>query len=93
MELRDTYHGFGESMGRAFELAVTPALFGLAGYALDRWLGIVPVLTIVLVLLAVIGLSIRMWCGYEERMKQHEAAGAWAHQSRSRGASRQPEKM
>lgn len=78
MELRDTYHGFGESMSRAFELAVTPALFGVVGYALDRWLGILPVLTITLALLAIVGLSLRMWCGYEVRMKQHDAEGPWA---------------
>ena len=78
MELRDTYNGFGESMSRAFELAVTPAVFGVAGYALDRWLGILPTLTIVFFLLAVVGLFVRMYCGYEQRMREHEAAGPWA---------------
>ncbi|MDQ4131968.1 MAG: AtpZ/AtpI family protein [Actinomycetota bacterium] len=78
MQLRDTYFGFGEGFARAFELAVTPALFGLAGYGLDRWLGIVPVLTIVFSLWAVIGLSIRIWYGYVARMEKHEASGPWA---------------
>ena len=58
MELRDTYNGFGESLSRAFELAVTPAVFGVAGYALDRWLGILPVLTIIFFVLAVTTLPV-----------------------------------
>lgn len=88
MELRDTYNGFGESMSRAFELAVTPAVFGVAGYALDRWLGILPVLTIVFFVLAVIGLSVRMWCGYEQRMQEHDKAGPWSHSARAAPAQR-----
>jgi hypothetical protein len=78
LELRDTYRGFGDGFSRAFELAVTPALFGLAGYGLDRWLGIVPVFTLVFSLWAVTALFIRTWYDYVERMKAHEATGPWA---------------
>ena len=78
MELRDTYQGFSESLGRAFELALTPAIFGLAGYGLDRWLGIFPLLTTLFALLAIVGLVTRMYYSYTARMKELEAAGPWA---------------
>jgi hypothetical protein len=75
---RDTYNGFGETLARGFELAVTPAIFGAIGFGLDKWLGIVPVLTIVLLVLALCGMFVRMWFGYDEEMKRHEAEGPWA---------------
>lgn len=74
----DLYRSFGDSYTRAFELAVTPAIFGLAGYGLDRWFGILPVLTIVFSLWAVIALLLRTWYGYVARMQEHEATGPWA---------------
>jgi F0F1-type ATP synthase assembly protein I len=74
----DLYNGAGEGMSRAFELAVTPAIVGGLGYLLDRWLGLVPVLTIVFFLLGVTGVVVRMYYGYDARMKVHEAAGPWA---------------
>lgn len=75
---RDLYNGFGNGLSRAFELAVTPAVFGGIGYAVDRAVGMVPVFTIVLLLLALGGMFVRMWYGYDAEMKAHEADGAWA---------------
>jgi hypothetical protein len=74
----ELYRTFGDSYTRAFELAVTPALFGLMGYGLDRWLGIVPVLTLVLAMTAFLTLMLRTWFGYVEQMKSLESAGPWA---------------
>ena len=74
----DLYRNAGDGYTRAFELAVTPALFGAMGYGLDRWLGIVPVLTIVFALVALIGLLLRTWYGYVYRMQEIEKAGPWA---------------
>ena len=68
----------GDGFARAFELAVTPALFAAVGYGLDRWIGIVPVLTIVLGLLAIIAMLLRTWYGYVYRMEALEEAGPWA---------------
>ncbi len=75
---QQTYRGFGDTLAVSIELAVSPVIFGLIGYGLDRWLGIVPLLTIVLVLFCIAGLSVRMWFQYDARMKVHEAAGPWA---------------
>ena len=81
MELQDrreTYNGFAEAYTRAFEFALAPVIFGAAGYLLDRWLGLVPVFTIALLLLGLVGAFARMWLAYETRMRAHEARGPWA---------------
>ena len=77
-ERRELYQGFGDTLAVAFELAFTPVVVGLMGYGLDRWLGTLPVLMIVFVLMAIVGLSARMWYGYDARMRAHEANGPWA---------------
>jgi len=77
----ELYNGAGEGMSRAFELALTPAIIGGFGYLLDRWLGLVPVLTIVFFLVAMVGLVARLWYAYDAQMKLHESAGPWAGQS------------
>lgn len=74
----DVYRSMGDGFARAFELAVTPALFAAMGYGLDRWIGIVPVLTILLGLVAIIGMLLRTWYGYVYRMQAIEEAGPWA---------------
>lgn len=86
---QETYNGFGNSLAVAFEMAMVPFLFGFAGWALDRWLGTAPVFMVVLALVAVVGLFVRAWYDYEQRMKAHEAAGVWgsaeARQAPSKG--------
>lgn len=74
----DLYRTMGDGFARAFELAVTPALFAAMGYGIDRWIGIVPVLTIVFGLVAIIGMLLRTWYGYVYRMQALEEAGPWA---------------
>jgi hypothetical protein len=75
---RDLYNGFGDGLARAFEYAVTPAIFGFLGYLLDRAIGTVPVFTIILALLCVVGMFLKTWYAYDATMKAHEAAGPWA---------------
>lgn len=74
---RDLYNGFGNGLARAFELAVTPAVFGGLGYLLDRRLDLVPVFTIAALLFALAGMFARMWYGYDREMRAHEADSAW----------------
>ena len=74
----DLYRTMGDGFARAFELAVTPVLFAALGYGLDRWIGIVPVLTIVFGLVAIIAMLLRTWYGYVYRMQALEEAGPWA---------------
>jgi F0F1-type ATP synthase assembly protein I len=78
----ELYNGAGEGMSRAMELALTPAIIGGFGYLLDRWLGLVPVLTIVFFLVAMVGLVARLWYSYDAQMTLHEQAGPWAQAPR-----------
>ncbi len=75
---QDLYNGAGEGMSRAFELALTPAILGGAGYLLDRWLGLLPVFTILFFLVAMVGLMARMYYAYDAKMKDHDSAGPWS---------------
>ena len=87
MELRDrreTYRGFGDGLARAFEIAMTPAIFGAGGWALDRWLGTTPLFIILTVLLAVVGLGVRTNYTYQAEMAVHDADAPWARGPRSR---------
>lgn len=71
-------NGFGDGMSRAFELAITPLVFGGLGYLLDRALGTAPVFAVGLAVFAVIGMFIRIWIGYDLEMKSIETSGRWA---------------
>jgi hypothetical protein len=62
----------------SFELAITPVLFGAIGFGIDRWLGIVPVLTLVLLVLGALGVGLKLWLGYDREMREHESNGPWA---------------
>jgi hypothetical protein len=75
---RDLYNGFGDGLARAFEYAVTPAIFGFLGYLLDRAIGTVPVFTTILALLCVVGMFVKTWYAYDATMRAHEAASPWA---------------
>lgn len=74
---RDMNKGFGDGLSRAVELALTPLLFGLAGFGLDVLFGTGPVLAIAFAVFAVIGMVARFWYGYDHEMREHEAAAAW----------------
>ena len=69
----ELYNGFGNALARSFELIVTPALFTLIGLGLDHWLGLFPVLTIVFAVLAVVGMSIKMFYGYTVAIEAEQA--------------------
>lgn len=48
-ERRELRNSAGDAFSSAFEMVVTPALFGLLGWFLDTRVGIFPVFTLVLV--------------------------------------------
>ncbi len=77
------YSGFGEALSRAFEMALTPAIFGGLGYLVDRALGTSPVVAVALFLFAVLGSFARMWYGYDARMKAIESSGPWSERQPS----------
>lgn len=75
---RDLYNGFGSTFTRAFEMAGTTVIFAVLGHLLDRWLGITPVLTIVLAAFAVAGGFLRLYINYDAEMRRQEAGAPWA---------------
>lgn len=61
-----------DGFAKAVELVVTPGLFGVAGYFLDRWLGTSPIFTVVLFVWALsvtVGMTIR---DYNAKMRAEE---------------------
>ncbi len=54
----------------AYELVVAAVLMGLLGFGLDLWLGLLPILTIVLGLIGFIGASISIFYRYREAMNK-----------------------
>ena len=87
MDLRDRqelYNGFGDGLARAFELAVTPAVFGLLGWGIDSVVGTFPLFTILLALFAVSGVGYMAWVRYEQDMQRHEADAVWNRHKRER---------
>jgi hypothetical protein len=77
-EQGELYRGYEKGFSRGFEVALTPAILGAIGYGLDRWIGIVPVLTILFVLVGVVGVFARMWYSYDANMREQEARAPWA---------------
>jgi hypothetical protein len=73
-ERRELNNGFGEALSRAFEIALTPTIFGVAGYLLDRKLGVVPLFTLVFSLFVIGYLLWKYWKVYEAEMDRHEQA-------------------
>jgi F0F1-type ATP synthase assembly protein I len=63
-----------DAFGRGMDAAITLAIFVGIGYLVDRWLGTTPVFMIVLVLLASVGLFLKLKYSYEASMREQEAA-------------------
>jgi len=65
---RDLNNGFGNTLVRSFEFAVTPTLFAAAGYYLDSLIGTPLVFTIAFLVLALAGTLIRWYYDYTMHM-------------------------
>ena len=52
----------------SFDLTFAAVLVGLIGYGIDRWLGIVPVFTLVFSVAGFIGASASIYYRYKEQM-------------------------
>ena len=83
---RQTWKGFDDAFARGIELVATPLLFGLGGWYLDRWAGTRPLFTLILFVVAVVGMAARMYYAYAAVMEEHDRAGVWARTSRPASA-------
>ena len=72
-DTRELKNGFGDAFAAAFELTVTPAIFGLIGWFVDRQLGTTPLLTIIFVLVTVGYASWKMYREYSETLEKKAA--------------------
>ncbi len=72
-ERRQLNNGFGESLSRAFELALTPVVFGGVGWLLDGWLGTRPVFTLALFAFVMTYLVWNNFRRYDADMRSEEA--------------------
>lgn len=89
MDLRDRqdlYNGFGNGLSRAFELALTPAIFSGLGWLVDRWLGTTPLFMIVFLLFAVAGVGYMSWFRYEADMRRRESEAVWSRSAARKAA-------
>lgn len=80
MDLRDrqaTYNGFGNALATAVEIVVTPLVFALLGWLIDRALGTTPLFAVVLGLFAVVGLAVRLYYQYRDDMAREEEGKPW----------------
>jgi F0F1-type ATP synthase assembly protein I len=72
-----TYNGFGNALALAVEMVVTPLLFALGGWFLDRALGTAPAFTVVFGLFAAVGFAIRIYYQYRDDMAREEEGKPW----------------
>jgi F0F1-type ATP synthase assembly protein I len=80
VDLRDrqaTYNGFGDALATAVEIVVTPLVFALLGWLIDRAAGTGPVFAIALGLFGAAGLAVRMYYRYRDDMDRHEEGKPW----------------
>ena len=85
VELRDRqalYEGFGNGLGQAVEMVLTPVLFGAFGALLDHWFGTGPVLMLVFGLFGVVGMALRTYYWYQAKIAAEEEGKPWTRSQR-----------
>lgn len=73
---RELNKGFGDTLARSFEFAVTPVIFAAGGFGLDQILGTTVVFTIVLLIFGLTGVLIRWFYDYERHISHIESERA-----------------
>ena len=61
------------NLARGMDIALTLLVFLVAGYLLDRWLGLFPIFTITLTVFAAVGTFVRLKYTYDAEMERLEA--------------------
>lgn len=74
---RELNRGFGDTLARAFEFAVTPLLFGLLGHWVDLRLHTTPLLLLVFAGLAVAGMFVKLYYAYANAMDEQQKDRPW----------------
>lgn len=75
-----THHEMTRSIRRShgsFEIAFAPVLMALIGFSVDRTVGTMPVFTVTLAVVGVLGAFAKIFYSYRYQMAELEAQGAW----------------
>lgn len=73
----DAGKGYADTLGHGIELTLTLVVFGAIGWFIDRWIGTSPAFTIAFAILGFIGISLKLWFGYDREMRGHENGAIW----------------
>jgi F0F1-type ATP synthase assembly protein I len=85
VELRDRqalWQGFGNGLGQAVEMVLTPVLCGAFGAWLDHLFGTGPVLMLVFGLFGVLGMAARTYYWYQAKIAADEEGKPWTRSQR-----------
>lgn len=74
---RDTNKGYGEAMGRGLELTCTLLVMVGLGLLIDHLAGTSPLFVIILSVLGFVGISVKLYLGYDLEMAKHEDGAIW----------------
>lgn len=69
--------GYADTLSRGFEFALVPVVFGGLGWLVDRALGTSPVAVVAFVVFGFVGMTVKMWLGYEAEMSSQETGAIW----------------
>jgi F0F1-type ATP synthase assembly protein I len=61
----------------SYELVLSPVILAFLAYGLDRWLGTVPVFTVIGAAVGLAGAVVKMVYGYNAEMAGHEVDAPW----------------
>lgn len=70
---RELNNGAGEALARAFELVLSPVIFGGIGWAIDSRIGTFPLITLALFVFVLGYLFWRQFRSYDLAMRKEEA--------------------
>jgi F0F1-type ATP synthase assembly protein I len=73
---QDLNRGFSDALGRGIDLALTPVVFGVIGWLIDRVAGTSPVFTIAVATLGVAGTAVKIKLGYDKEMAEFDGTAA-----------------
>ena len=81
-EQRALWSGFSDALGRAVELVGTTVVFVLAGLWIDGRLGTRPIFTLVLGILAMVGLGVSAYYRYNADFDREQEGKPWTRNPR-----------
>lgn len=76
-----TSKGYGDAMGRGFELALSLVVIGAFGWLVDHLAGTSPIFTIVFSVVGFVGVGVKLWLGYDLEMRTHDDGAVWSRPS------------